>query len=192
MTVFQIHRLTCNFPEADATHVARILSLSNIVFSTDPNSKYASLSEWQARLTKPSSLIVYLTAEAEGTEADTPIAFVFAHLRTHSPPLRDGTSETLHIWLAGVLPEWRRAGCLGRLVDEVMLEPHGYLTVSTIPATYPDMWNWLRRRGWTVDRELSEGKFLLSRVRPSPGECAASYSVGIQGLSCPPVQTHEL
>ena len=143
----------------------RILSLSNTIFSAEPTSKYASLPEWQIRLAKPSSLIVFFTAlgndaELAGVE---PIAFVFAHPRVQSPPLHDGTTESLHIWLAGVLPRWRKAGCLGRLVDALAPGPGRHLTVSTVPAVYPDMWSWLQKRGWMVERELSEGKFLLSR-----------------------------
>jgi hypothetical protein len=94
--------------------------------------------------------------------ADKPVAFLFAHPRTHLPPLQDGTIESMHIWLAGVLPEWRKSGCLQRMTREVVTDPELTYTVCTTPSIFPDMWPWLLKRGWRQERDLGEGKVMLS------------------------------
>lgn len=86
---------------------------------------------------------------------------MFAIPRVTEPPLRNGRAESTHIWLAGVLHEWRKGGCLARMVRE--LDGIEQLTVCTYPTRFPDMWRWLTHRGWVQERELADGKVLLSR-----------------------------
>ncbi|KAI0079431.1 hypothetical protein K474DRAFT_1659260 [Panus rudis PR-1116 ss-1] len=143
-----------------------ILHLSNEIFAPDPDSKYASLSVWRERLSHPSSLIIYLTVASEHkgtTQGGPPVAFLFAHPKRHIPPLSNGETESLHVWLAGVLPSWRKGGCLRRMMDALPIDSHRVCTICTIPSRFPDMWAWLVKRGWSVERELEVGKFLLSK-----------------------------
>lgn len=145
----------------------QVLSLSNQIFSADLSSKYASLPIWKERLSHESSMIIYLTAPTQDggivTAVDKPIAFLFLHPRMHSPPWVDGTKITLHIWLAGVLPYWRKAGCLHRMMKEVMTAPDSTYTICTSPSLFPDMWTWLLRRGWKREISLGEDKVMLSK-----------------------------
>ena len=142
-----MHRLVIDSPDLDEK-ISRVLALSNAIFSSDPSSKYASLPYWRARLAEPSAVLLYLTAPAP-TQTPTndhsrdvePIAFLFAHPRTHAPPIHNGAADSLHIWLAGVAPEWRRGGCLGKLVEELRMgSADRHLTVCTYPIIFPDMW----------------------------------------------------
>ncbi len=164
MTGLKMHRLTHESPEV-TERLAQVLALSNVIFCPDPDTKYASMSFWQDRLADDSSLILYLTGDTKHELVDgDPVAFLFAHPRTHSPPLKDGTATSLHIWLAGVLPKWRKAGCLRMMMDELSTSVAGRsLTICTMPSTFPDMWTWLLKRGWSVEKHLSAAKVLLSR-----------------------------
>ncbi|OCH89778.1 hypothetical protein OBBRIDRAFT_648827 [Obba rivulosa] len=156
-----LHELT-SYSENLFVMLPRIISLSNAIFSAEPGSKHASLALWQERLSYTSSVIVYLVPESSPND---PVAFMFAYPRSHSIPLSGGEHESLHIWLAGVLPGMRRAGCLSRMIHELDLTP--LLTVCTIPQRFPDMWRWLTSRGWVVIRDLGEGKVMLERRTPA-------------------------
>ncbi len=155
-TELELHRI--HSPEDQS--LPNILALSNFIFSADATTKHGSLLYWQSHLTHPSSFIVYL---APASTPDKPVAFVFIIPRTNSPPLRNGASDSLHIWLAGVLPDCRKGGCLTRLVQE--LGGAEILTVCTYPTRFPNMWRWLVGRGWVQEREFDDGKILLSRSR---------------------------
>ncbi|KAI0706145.1 hypothetical protein BC835DRAFT_9393 [Cytidiella melzeri] len=155
-----------------AAILPEVLSLSNEIFSADPSTKYASLQYWTEQLSHDSSTIIYLTSIAsDGQDGDSytskPIAFLFVHPRAHSLPLKHGGKETLHLWLAGVLPEWRKMGCLERMTSLVMTDPSLTYTVCTTPSRFPVMWAWLLKRGWKHERDLGEGKIMLSKE----GEC---------------------
>lgn len=155
----ELHKLTKNSPDYAST-LPRILSLSNNIFNPDPRSKYASVSVWHDRISLQTSLIVYMTPASQ--ETDVPAAFLFAYPRAHDPALSTGHSTSLHIWLAGVSPDYRNNGCLGRMVEELKKNSGQPLTVCTLPSVYPDMWNWLRRREWVVERTIEGEKILLS------------------------------
>lgn len=145
-----VYRIT-----ADSTTLTSVLPtvlhLSNLIFNTAPGSKYASLDEWIRRISTPGAVIVY---SAPRPDPERPDAFLLAHRRLHTPPLACGEEASLHIWLAGVLPERRKEGCLARMVDTLSSENLLPLTVCTTPELYPDMWRWLMARGWEVQREL--------------------------------------
>jgi len=165
MASTKLHILTSQSPDLEFT-LPGIIAFSNAIFSADPTTKYGSLSYWKERLSHPSSVIIYLTPTDTGDPEEdiTSVGFLFAHPRTHTPPLEAGQAETLHIWLAGVSPKWRNGGCLAKMVDAI---PAGngfeLLTVCTTPGKFPDMWKWLQKRGWKVERDMGEGKVLLSK-----------------------------
>ncbi|KZT65515.1 hypothetical protein DAEQUDRAFT_731331 [Daedalea quercina L-15889] len=152
-----LHR--CTADDKLSTTLEKILRLSNSIFGTEPQSKYASFDEWKRRLSAPGSVVVYLAPQ---TSPALPVAFLFTHPRHHSPPLAHGETDSLHIWLAGVTPEKRKEGCLATMVAALGFIP--VLTVCTTPDVYPDMWRWLMGRGWSVERELSGGKVMLSKT----------------------------
>ena len=158
-SALQLHKLA----SPDDPLLPTVLALSNAIFNTDPSedATHGSLAEWQARLARPSSFIVYLAPPTEA--APQPVAFLFMIPRITNPPLRNGVIESTHIWLAGVLPEWRRGGCLATMV--AALDDIDPLTVCTYPSRFPNMWAWLNRRGWVQERELGEGKVMFSRPR---------------------------
>lgn len=169
----QLHILTAQSPDLDAT-LLRIIAFSNgnfafanDIFVADSTTKYGSLSYWKGQLSHPSSKIIYITADAPGEDTISPVVgFIFAHPRTHTPPLPFcNASETLHIWLAGVSPQHRKAGCLRRMVDALLAREDDGLVVSvcTLPERFSDMWAWLNKRGWRVEREMGGGKICLSQ-----------------------------
>ncbi|PCH36450.1 hypothetical protein WOLCODRAFT_108724 [Wolfiporia cocos MD-104 SS10] len=176
----KIFTLTCASPDL-AKRLPRVLSLSNTVFNADHTSKYASLRLWETRLSAPAARIVYF---APVLTPDHPVAFLFAHPRIHTQPLSNGVSESLHIWLAGVLPEYRRTGALARMVSALCSDGDPthtgvrFLTVCTTPAVFPDMWTWLKRRGWQHERDLGDGKVLMSLKQ----EVASNHLA-----ACPPM-----
>ncbi|KAI0690877.1 hypothetical protein C8T65DRAFT_671115 [Cerioporus squamosus] len=155
-TELALHRI--HSPEDK--NLPNVLALSNTIFSADGSTKHGSLPYWQHHLSHPSSFVVYL---APASSLDKPIAFLFLIPRTNSPPLKNGANDSLHIWLAGVLPECRKGGCLTRLVQE--LDAANVLTVCTYPTRFPNMWRWLVGRGWVQEREFDDGKIMLSRSR---------------------------
>ncbi|KAI0364682.1 hypothetical protein BV20DRAFT_825465 [Pilatotrama ljubarskyi] len=142
----------------DDENLERILALSNSIFSPDGSTKHSSLQHWRNQLSHPSSFIVYLVPSTGPTE---PVAFAFVEYRAHDSPLKSGAAESLHVWLAGTSPHWRKTGCLTRLFQE--LRGIETLTICTIPARFPDMWKWLTRRGWIQEQELAEDKVMFSR-----------------------------
>jgi len=170
--------------EADDTTIASILKLSNSIFNLEPGTHYTSLEEWKRRFSDPGSSIVYLVSQPDqsptsstGDDNSPPVAaFLFAHPRSHPEPLKNGSSQSLHIWLAGVLEEYRGRGCLDTMVNALIdLEesrrhgstpessPMPTLTVCTTPLRFPLMWSWLRARTrWVLEKELDGGKVLLS------------------------------
>ena len=168
--------------EAEDAVVASITQLSNSIFCPKWGSRYASLEEWKRRLSDPSSSIIYLVPHSNSPPASSgddqppvpqPVAFLFAHPRSHPEPLKDGSSQSLHIWLAGVSEEYRGRSCLDSMVNALIdLErnrrgskssPMPTLTVCTTPSKFPLMWSWLRARTrWVVEKELEGGKVLLS------------------------------
>ena len=181
--------------EAEDAAVASILHLSNSIFSPKPESHYASLEEWKKRLSDPASRIIYLalpqpdqqSPASSGDdrshsqpEVDPPsaVAFLFVHPRSHPEPLKNGPSQSLHIWLAGVLEEYRRKGYLDTMVNALIddlekrrwgsesLSPMPALTLCTTPSMFPLMWTWLKARTrWVLEKELGGGKILLSLTR---------------------------
>lgn len=157
--MLKVHTLTADAADLDEI-LPKVLSLSNAIFNAEPDSKYASETFWRDRLSHSSSSIVYVSAP----DTAEPVGFLFIHPRTHSPPLRTGETEAPHIWLAGVLPEWRKAGCLAKMIDAMSPRYTGRVTICTIPSRFTDMWAWLRKRGWEVERDALEGRILLSKV----------------------------
>jgi hypothetical protein len=160
--------------------VASILQLSNSIFNPKSESHRTSF-EWKRRLSDHASSIVYLVPQLRSTASSgdcqspipPPMAFLFAHPRSHPEPLKDGSSRSLHIWLAGFLEEYRGRGCLDTMVNVLIdLEKKRRgsesrsmptLTVCTTPSRFPLMWTWLRARTrWVVEKELDGGKALLS------------------------------
>jgi len=170
--------------DAEGATVTSVLQFSNSIFCPESESRYASLEEWKKRLSDPASSIIYLVPQPDnppGSFGDgqspapppRPVAFLFAHPRSHPEPLKDGASQSLHIWLAGVLEEYRGRRCLDAMVNALVdLERKrqgsesssmSTLTVCTTPSMFPSMWAWLRARTrWVVERELEGGKLLLS------------------------------
>ncbi|KAI0765629.1 hypothetical protein BD413DRAFT_163623 [Trametes elegans] len=146
---------------SDDGRVENILTLSNFIFAADDSTKHGSLPYWRRSLSHPSAFILFLASESR---PDTPVAFLFVIPRTYNPPLRSGATDGLHIWLAGVRPTFRSAGCLTTMVRQ--LGNIGTVTVCTFPSRFPDMWNWLTRRGWLLEQELEEGKVMFSRPLP--------------------------
>ncbi|KAM5541423.1 hypothetical protein V8D89_004977 [Ganoderma adspersum] len=144
----------------DDPQLADILALSNRIFSSDETTKHGSLACWENYLAHPVSRILYLVPPSAPAH---PIGFIFVIPRTTEPPLNNGATDSAHIWLAGVLPEWRRAGCLTRMIEE--LDGVGQLTICTYPSRFPNMWRWLNSRGWAQERKFEDGKVLLSYVR---------------------------
>jgi hypothetical protein len=153
-------------------HIQKILSLSNEIFQAAPDSKYASINRWKQHLSNPSSIIIYLTP----TNESVPVAFIFAYPRVNPEPLQQGASESLHIWLAGVRPEYRKQKCLDRMVDELRsdigcLGSLQLLTLRTVPARFERMWVWSQNRGWAKEQETvdegGERKVLLSLFVPA-------------------------
>ena len=177
----ELRYLTC---EAEDAAVASILQLSNLIFNPEPESHYASLEVWMERLSDPPSTIVYLvptpdqsTDSSEDRQPNSippPAAFLFAYPRSHPEPLKNGSCQSLHIWLAGVLEEYRGRGSLdtmlSALIDHVKSqigEPESLtmltLTVCTTPSRFPSMWAWLRARTeWVPEKEFEGGKVMLS------------------------------
>ena len=156
-SALELHTLT----SSDDTNLLAVLALSNDIFDADPASKHGSLAAWQERLSRLGSSILFLAPATPDGAAPRPVAFAFLIPRITRPPLKNGVSEFTHIWIAGTHPDWRKAGCLATLIRALDTVQH--LTVCTFPARFPDMWAWLNRRGWVQERELEEGKFLLSR-----------------------------
>lgn len=169
--------LNFSFPGAEDATIASIIQLSNSVFNWEPESRYASLEEWKKSLSDPASTIIYLVPQPDdGTSSiPPPVAFIFAHPRTHLEPLRDGSSQSLHIWLAGVLEEYRGRGCLDTMVNALVDLEEGRrrlrsesssmqtMTICTNPDRFPSMWAWLRgRTRWVFEKEFDGGKVMFS------------------------------
>ena len=169
------------FHSADDAAVASIIQLSNSIFCPESGTRYASLEEWKRRLSDPASSIIYLVPQPNNPSVSSgddqsptpPVAFLFAHPRLHPEPLRDGSSQSLHIWLAGVLEECRGRSYLDTMVNALgdlerrrlgsESSPMPTLTVCTAPSRFPSMWSWLRARTrWVVEKDLEGGKVLLS------------------------------
>lgn len=176
--------------QSDAV-VASILHLSNsILGGSESESHRTSLEIWKTRLSDPASTIVYIVPRPSGDDRFatvplrsstytpagsrmTPVAFIFAYPRSHPEPLRDGSSRSLHIWLAGVSEEYRGRRCLGAMVNALMeLEKNRQgspslptLTVCTSPTRFPSMWAWLKTRTqWVLEKEWDDGKVMLSLI----------------------------
>jgi len=185
---------------ADDAAVASILRLSISIFrsfNTEPDSHRASLEVWKERLSDPASSIVYLVPSepdqfppsssslSSSSEDDqpnsnspvppppVPVGFIFAYPRSHPEPLKNGSSQSLHIWLAGVLEEYRGRGSLDTMVNALIdLERKRWgsdpslmptFTVCTNPSMFPSMWAWVRaRKRWVLEKEFDEGKVMFS------------------------------
>ena len=166
--------------------VASILRLSNSVFNPESESDRTSLEEWKRRLSDPASSIIYLVPQPDQSRLASsgddqpqlevhppPVAFIFAYTRSHPEPLKNGSFQSLHIWLAGVLEEYRGMGCLDTMVNALIdLEkrrrgsessPMPTFTICTHPSRFPLMWAWLRARTrWVFEKEFDEGKVMFS------------------------------
>ena len=155
----EVHHFTSDSTTATSL-LPTVLHLSNSIFNANPDSKYASFDEWNRRLSVSGAVIVYVAPRSDHMR---PVAFLFAHPRLQVPPLACGEENSLHIWLAGVLPERRKEGCLAQMVKSLYTRTSLPFTICTTPEMYPDMWRWLTARGWTVERELAGGKVMLSK-----------------------------
>jgi len=184
--------------EAEDAAVASILHLSNSIFNPNPESYRASLEVWKGRLSDPASSIIYLVPGSDSDQSlasskdrddqssrlegvpgqPTPVGFLFAYPRSHPEPLKNGSSRSLHIWLAGVLEEYRGRGCLDTMVNALIdlekrrpaggpgeLSPLMSMTICTHPSMFPSMWAWLRARTrWVFEKEfqVDGGKVMFS------------------------------
>lgn len=165
MSMAEVQSLQANSTDVETT-LPILIQFSNAIFSADPNSKHASLTVWKQHLSSPSSIILYVSSAGPSPPSSPSevVAFLFAHPRTHSPPLRTGETGTLHIWLAGVLPEQRRLGLLQKMMDDMSARVTGRVTICTIPERFPNMWAWLTKRGWEVERDAREGRIMFSKL----------------------------
>ena len=170
------------FHDADDAAVVSIMQLSNSIFCPESGTRYTSLEEWKRRLSDPTSSIIYLVPQPNNPPVSSggdrppippPVAFIFAHPRSHPEPLKDGASQSLHIWLAGVSEDYRGRGCLDTMVNALVdlqqkrrgsdSSPMPTLTVCTTPSMFPSMWSWLRvRTRWVVEKDWEGGKVMLS------------------------------
>lgn len=183
-----LFKLTSASNDVEET-LQRIFTLSNEVFGSTPgSSKYSNLEVWKKRLALPGAFILYLAPSSAAQEAlsiasllrtdglspvaastpRTPVAFLFLHPQTHPYTLSMDVTDTLHLWLAGVASQQRRKGHLGRLIREAedIAGTGAVLTTCTIPERFSDMWWWLTRRDWIVERQLEHSKVLLAKTLP--------------------------
>lgn len=154
-----VHWLLPDSPILEET-LPKIMTLSNDILTPEPGSKHESVTRWREHLSHPTSAIVYLSLDSDDA---IPYGFLFVYPRNHAQPLSSGATESLHIWMAGVSPSHRRTGALQRMTEALFSKYTGVATVCTIPSRFPDMWAWLIKRGWTVERDLEDGKILLSK-----------------------------
>ncbi|KAF9784996.1 hypothetical protein BJ322DRAFT_801853 [Thelephora terrestris] len=162
----------------------KAMELSNSIFNPGSESHHTSLEEWKRRISDPASSIIYLVPQLGGGSSalpgddepplpPRPVAFLFAHPRSHPEPLKNGFTQSVHIWFAGVSKEYRGRRCLDTVVDALVeLEKKrrgsdqssmSTLTVCTTPSRFPSMWNWLRARPqWVAEKEWDGGKVMLS------------------------------
>lgn len=176
-TQMSYHSLDSTSP---TSQVSAILSLSNTIFDATPDStKYSSLSLWQSHLSTPNSIIFFATVPSPNTEADVePIGFLYAFARKPSEYqdavkkvlTQQGVQEVLHVWLAGVVQEYRSGGVFGNLIryveDHARARGIGKMSVATVPARFGRMLDVLKKQGWNVVEDKSveadvEGKVLL-------------------------------
>lgn len=139
---------------------------------------HTSLEEWRKRLSDPASNIIYLALQPNdqfpvSSRNPSAAGLLFAHPRSHPEPLKNGCTQSLHIWLAGVSEEYRGRRCLDIMVNaliELERKQRGpepstmlVLTVCTTPLRFPSMWSWLKaRKQWVLEREWVWGKVMLS------------------------------
>ncbi len=168
-------------------HLSAILSLSNSIFSADPDStKYSSLDTWQSNLSMPNSIMFFARIASPETEADVqPIGFIHAFprsptdytLQVRDELIKQEVQEVLHIWLCGVLPQYRGRGVFSQLMR--LVEGHarekgfGNLSVATFPKRFGRMYDTLMKRGWVVMNDeyiwsegtgkVDEGKVVLMK-----------------------------
>lgn len=151
--------LSADSPNLDEM-LPKVMALSNDIFTPEPGTKYASMVHWREHLSRPPAAIAFLSSNQDDA---MPYAYLFAYPRDHAQPLSNGSSESTHIWLAGVSPSHRRTGALQRMMDSLLSRHTGVFTICTIPSRFPDMWQWLNKRGWAVEGELDGGRILLSK-----------------------------
>ena len=185
-TQISFHSLDSTSPPEQ---ISAILSLSNTIFSATPEStKYSSLSVWQSHLSRPNSAIFFATLPSPNDEADVePIGFVFAYTRSPSDysstlagklteqGVKEG--EILHIWLSGMVEQYRSRGVFGELmglVEEWAGEKGlSRMSVSTVPSKFGRMFDLLKKTGWTVVDEVegeSEGEQKVVLMKDARGE----------------------
>jgi hypothetical protein len=168
-----LNRLTGRSPELE-TVLPELISLSKTIFPSDPLAP-ARTSEregiWRERLEDPTSSIIYLTLASDTSK---PVALLCVYPRSHVPPLNipytnsstQGkgaiVGESMHIWLAGVREDVRKHGCLATMMHE--LDNLEVVTICTFPEKFGNMWRWLTKRGWQVERDFGNGKIQLIRV----------------------------
>jgi ribosomal protein S18 acetylase RimI-like enzyme len=158
--------------EDDDAAVACILGLSDSIFKPESESHHTSLEEWRKRLSDPASSIIYLALRPNdqlsvSSRYLSPVGFIFAHPRSHPEPLKSGYTQSLHIWLAGVLEEYRGRKCLDTMINaliELERKQRGpesstilVLTVCTTPSRFPSMWSWLKARTQGSSRKNGSG-----------------------------------
>lgn len=206
------------FHGAEDAAIASIIRLSSSIFGPLPEPRYTSLEEWKRRLSDPSSSIVYLVPQPDNDKSPPPVssgddqspvpppvAYLFAYPRSHPEPLKNGSSQSLHIWLVGVLEEYRGRGSLDIMVNALIehlerkrweSEPPSMptLTVCTNPTRFPSMWSWLRARTWWVlEKEFDGGKVMFSLAERCRTQQRSNLgSLGLVGLNCKMAHTHRV
>lgn len=107
---------------------------------------------------------------------DNPIAFIAVYNRTYYIDTTDGrkTKISRHLWLCGVLPEFRNVGLMKGLFRQcfsrdpnfstlICKDERGYesptiISVHTYPDYYQDMLKFIKKYGFNEECEL-EGKY---------------------------------
>jgi hypothetical protein len=122
--------------------------LSNEILNVPDSDRAYTLEDWHDRLKDNGR--IYLAPQ------DDPKSFLI----TFGAQDRTTNKEpSTHIWLCGTLPDARGTGLFSSLIRTMLrdsMEP--WITVSTYPAKWTDMYSWIQRAGFTTVSIFPDGK----------------------------------
>jgi hypothetical protein len=148
--------------------IPELAALSGRIFNTPPNDRHSSTEEWLKRLSShPQATIIYVLESIEIPHPN-PVALLFAF----------PSGERMHVWIAGVRADHRKEGLLSQMMTLLEKQCKEHLennnlrdlstgeaitlfSICTYPDKFTDMWDWLRKRGWTVEKDEGQGKIRL-------------------------------
>jgi hypothetical protein len=112
-------------------------------------------------INKDQSRSYYVTIDQELVAA---LTVVKKDTNLYNRKALSNVGEIDHIWLCGILEEYRGMKLFNRLIDDFKKDATEYISVSIVPSKWPNLYAWIqKKKGKLVAIEDRKQIFIISK-----------------------------